>query len=183
MPLKTTTTSRTDGLALWRIVAWLMLLLAAYGCLQYAVHASQLWHALQPLPAADTGDIAQLHKMLAWDVGYFAVAFVIVVVCAGAILRQGWARPALQAVAVLMALGWGLAGGLLLLSHWREFSEGVAMTNAQAPLDEASQLALAHVRRSFMMAMAVKAAAVPVLLWLAWWLGRPQIKAGFRTRR
>ncbi|HET6553466.1 MAG TPA: hypothetical protein VFG49_08015 [Dyella sp.] len=183
MPLKTNTAPRAEGFALWRIVAWLMLLLAAYGCLQYAVHASQLWRALQPLPASNTGDIAQLHKMLAWDIGYFTAAFVIVVVCAGAILRQAWARPALQAVAVLMALGWGFAGGLVLLSQWREFSQGVAMTNAQASLDEASQLALDHVRRSFMIAIAVKAVAIPLLLWLAWWLGRPQVKAGFRKLR
>ncbi|WP_243038667.1 hypothetical protein [Dyella sedimenti] len=179
------TTRRTpgEGLAPWRIVAWLLLLLAAYGCLQYTLHAERLWRTLAQLPTANTGDIAQLHKMLAWDVGYFMAAFALVVICAGAILRQAWARSALQLASVLLALAWGLAGGLLLLSQWREFSQAVQLTNDQAPLDEASRLALDHVRRSFYMALALKAVAVPVLLWLAWYLGRPQVRAGFRRPR
>lgn len=183
MLLKTRGAGRTDGLALWRIVAWLMLLLAAYGCLQYSVHAGQLWRVLQQLPAGNSGDAAQLYRMLAWDVGYFVIAFGVVVICAGAILRQAWARPALQVAAILLALGWGLAGGLMLLSQWREFSQGVAMTNAQAPLDPASLQALDHMRRSFLIAMATKAIAVPVLLWLAWRLGTPAVRAQFHARR
>lgn len=183
MLLKTGGAGRADGLALWRIVVWLMLLLAAYGCLQYALHGEQVWRMLQQVPAANTGDVWQLRKMLAWDAGYFTIAFGIVVICAGAILRQAWARPVLQMASLLLALGWGVAGGLMLLSQWREFSQGVALTNAQAPLDEASRLALEHVRRSFLLAMGTKAVAVPVLLWLAWWLGRPGIRAGFRRLR
>lgn len=175
--------ARFNGFALWRIVVWLILLLAAYGCLQYLLHAEQIWGVLGKLPAENTGDIAQLHKMLAWDVGYFVIAFALIVICAGVILRQAWARPALQAAAILLALGWGLAGGLMLLSQWREFSQGVELTNAQAPLDEASTMALAHVRRSFLIALATKAVAMPVLLWLAWCLGRPQVRAGFRKLR
>lgn len=174
---------RVDGFALWRIVAWLMLLLAAYGCLQYLVHGEQVWGVLKQLPPGNDSDLSQLRKMLAWDVGYFAIAFGVVVICAGAILRQAWARPALQVASILLALGWGVAGGLMLLSQWREFSQGVAMTNAQAPLDPASLQALEHVRRSFVIAMAAKAAAVPVLLWLAWWLGRVPVKAGFHELR
>ncbi|WP_201316054.1 hypothetical protein [Dyella sp. EPa41] len=183
MFLKMRGAGRAEGFALWRIVAWLMLLLAAYGCLQYAVHGEQVWGVLRQLPPGNAGDASQLRKILAWDVGYFVVAFGVVVVCAGAILRQAWSRQALQAVSVLLALGWGVAGGLMLLSQWREFSQGIAMTNAQAPLDPASLQALDHVRRSFVIAMAAKAVAVPVLLWLAWWLGRPAVKAGFRELR
>lgn len=183
MFLKLRGAGHADGLALWRIVAWLMLLLAAYGCLQYAVHGEQVWGVLKQLPPGNADDASQLRKILAWDVGYFVVAFGVVVVCAGAILRQAWSRPALQIVSVLLALGWGVAGGLMLLSQWREFSQGIAMTNAQAPLDPASLQALDHVRRSFVIAMAAKAVAVPVLLWLAWWLGRPTVKAGFHQLR
>ncbi|MDG2540024.1 hypothetical protein P5Y53_20275 [Dyella jiangningensis] len=179
MLLKMRGAGHADGFALWRIVAWLMLLLAAYGCLQYAVHGEQVWGVLKQLPPGNDSDAFQLRKILAWDVGYFVIAFGIVVICAGAILRQAWARPALQVASILLALGWGVAGGLMLLSQWREFSQGVAMTNAQAPLDPASLQALDHVRRSFVIAMAAKAAAVPVLLWLAWWLARPSVKAGF----
>lgn len=174
---------RRDGFSLWRIIVWLMLLLAAYGCLQYLLHAQQVWRTLQPLPASNTGDILELHKMLAWDVVYFIASFALVVICAGAILRQSWARVSLQAASVLLAVGWGLVGGVLLFAHWREFSQEVAMTDAQTSLDTASQMALAHMHRAFLMALAIKAACVPVLLWLAWWLGKPQVRAQFRKLR
>ena len=176
-------TGRREGFAFWRIFVWLILLLAAYGCLQYMAHATQLWNALKPLPASDTGDISQLQKMLAWDVLYFIGAFALVVICAGTILRQAWARAALQVACVLLAVGWGLAGGVMLFSQWREFSQAVAATNAQSSLDTASQLALDHMHRSFLIAMGVKIAGAPVLLWLAWWLGRPHIRSQFRKLR
>ncbi|AIF46744.1 hypothetical protein HY57_05450 [Dyella japonica A8] len=184
MPLAMRTeSSRHDGFAFWRILVWLILLLAAYGCLQYVTHAQQLWHALQPLPASDTGDIVQLQKMLAWDVLYFLAAFALVVICAGAILRQAWARSALQVACVLLAVGWGLVGGLMLFSQWHEFSQGVAMTNAQSSLDTASQMALAHMHRSFLIAMGIKVVGGPLLLWLAWRLGQPAVRQQFRTLR
>jgi len=174
---------RREGLTLWRIVVWLILLLAAYGCLQYLLHARQLWVTLRPLPASNAEDIGQLQKMLAWDVLYFAASFALVVICAGAILRQAWARVSLQVACVLLAVGWGLVGGVLLFAHWREFSQAVALTNAQDSLDQASQMALAHMRRSFLMALGIKLACIPVLLWLAWRLGLPQTRAQFRKLR
>jgi hypothetical protein len=176
-------TGRREGFAFWRLIVWLILLLAAYGCLQYMTHAQQLWHALKPLPASAEGDILQLQKMLAWDVSYFVVAFALIVICAGAILRQAWARTSLQVASVLLAIGWGLVGGLMMVSQWHDFSQAVAATNAQSSLDTASQLALEHLRRSFLIAMAMKAVGVPVLLWLAWRLGRPQVRAQFRKLR
>ena len=62
MPLMLRSETRRDGFALWRIVTWLILLLAAYGCMQYALHATQLWRVLQPLPESNTGDILQDRK-------------------------------------------------------------------------------------------------------------------------
>ena len=46
-----------------------------------------------------------------------------------------------------------------------------------------SQMAMAHMHRSFLIAVAIKFVGVPVLLWLAWWLGRPSVRAQFRSRR
>jgi hypothetical protein len=184
MPLMVRSEARPGhGFAFWRIAVWLLLLLAAFGCLQYVLHGTQVWRQLQPLPASDTGDILQLHKILAWDVLYFVGSFALVVICAGAILRQAWARPLLQAACLLLAVGWGLVGGVMLFSQWREFSQAVATTNAQSTLDAASQMALAHVHRAFLIAMAIKAVAIPVLIWLAWHLGRPPVRAQFRKRR
>ena len=174
--------ARSSGFAAWRILVWLMLLLAAFGCLQNAVHAQHLWDALRGHATLSDDATSQLHRMLAWDAGFFIAAFATVVVCAGAILHQAWARPALQVVAVALALAWGLVGGLASLSQWHDFSSAIALTNAQTPLNEAYQAAFAHVRRTFMVSLSLRALAVPVLLWLAWYLGRPQVRSQFRPR-
>lgn len=174
--------ARPSAFAAWRIVVWLMLLLAAFGCLQNATHGLHLWDALSANATLSDDATSQLHRMLAWDVGFFIAASVTVVVCAGTILHQGWARPVLQVVAVALALAWGLVGGMASLSHWHDFSSAIALTNAQAPLDAAHQAAFDHLRRTFMVSLSLRALAVPVLLWLAWYLGRPQVRAQFRQR-
>ncbi|WP_199100177.1 hypothetical protein [Dyella sp. ASV21] len=174
--------ARTDGFALWRILVWLMLLLAAFGCLQNALHAEQLWDALQGHATLNADATSQLHRMLAWDVGYFSAGFAVVVICAGVILHQGWARPAMQVAALALAVAWGLYGGFHALAQWREFSNAITLTNAQTPLDVASQAAFDHVQRTVMVSLALRALAVPVLLWLAWRLGRPAVRAQFRPR-
>lgn len=172
-----------ERFALWRIVVWLILLLSAYGCLQYLLHAQRVWHVLSTLPTSDSGDIAQLHTMLAWDMAYFVPSFALIVICAGVILRQAWARVALQAACVLLALFWGFIGGLHLHSQWHDFAQQVAMTNAAASLDEASRSAFDHQRNIFLITLATKVIGIPVLLWLAWRLGRPQVRAQFRALR
>jgi hypothetical protein len=45
-----------------------------------------------------------------------------------------------------------------------------------------SQMA-ALLPHSYLLALAMKAVAVPVLLWLAWRLGRPDVRARFMRRR
>ncbi|WP_114239007.1 hypothetical protein [Dyella sp. C9] len=174
--------TRAGGFALWRLVVWLMLLLAAYGCVQYGAHAEQLWQALQQQAPGNTEAISQLHGMLAWDAGYFVVAFAVLVICAGAILGQAWSRRTLQVIAVLLAVVWGLLGALQQFSQWRDFSRTVEMT-VQGPMDAAAQIALNHVRLSYLIAVAIRAVGVPVLLWLAWQLGRPQVRSFFHGRR
>jgi hypothetical protein len=174
--------ARPDGFAAWRIVVWLMLLLAAFGCLQNGVHAQHLWDALRGHATLDDDATSQLHRMLAWDAGFFIVAFATVVICAGAILRQAWARPALQMIAVLLALGWGLLGGVTSLAQWHDFSNQIALTSAQQPLDATYQAAFDQVRRTFMVSLSLRVLAVPVLLWLAWYLSRPPVRAQFKLR-
>ena len=172
----------SQGIAAWRILVWLMLLLAAFGCLQNAVHAQHLWDALRDHATLRDDATSELHHLLAWDAGCFTAAFATVVICAGSILRQAWARPALQVAAVALALAWGVVGGLSSLSQWHDFSSAIALTNAQAPLNEAYQAAFAHMRRTFMVSLSLRVLAVPVLLWLAWYLGRPQVRSQFRER-
>ena len=179
MPLTTQRdASRTGTFAVWRIVVWLLLLLAAFGCLQYALHAQQVWGVLRTSGSAEA--ISHLRGVLAWDLAYFAGAFAIIVICAGAILRQAWSRVALQIAAVLLAV-WALVSGINLLAQWHNVDNAAALLQPGA--DEAAQQTLSRLRRSFEMAVGLKLLAVPVLLWLAWRLHQPAVREQFRPRR
>lgn len=139
---------------LWRVATWIVLLLAAFGGVLYLRH----------------GD---------WP--YLVGTFVVIVVCAGAILRQPWARQALRAAALLLAL-WALATGGLMLTQWGQFdvARAHAMTQPQSQL---LLLVIEQARRSFLLGLVFKALLVPLLLWLAWQLGRPSVRAQFVARR
>lgn len=156
------------GLAVWRIVVWLILLFAAFGCLQYVRHAGAVWTQLQLLPVANREAVTALRTMLAWDAAYLLAAFAVIVVCAGGILRQAWARPSLRWVSLLLAVWVAISGGLLL---------------AAMPADAAPATMLAQLPHSYLLALAMKVVAIPLLLWLAWRLGHPAVRAQFRSRR
>jgi hypothetical protein len=170
------------GLAIWRVLAWALLLLSALGCLQYVRHAQLVWEQLQGLAPAQPDAVAALRGMLAWDLAYLLAAFALIVICAGCILRQAWARPALRAASCLLAL-WALVSGGLLLAQWSSFDHASADAMAQLRNDATLQQALLHARRSYRIALVLKAVAVPVLLWLAWRLGTPATRAQFRSRK
>lgn len=169
------------GFAVWRVVTWLLLLLAAFGCVQYLSHAQLLWTQRQAL-ALDAGASATMRGMLAWDIAYFLAAFVMIVLCAGCILRQAWARPALRLASMLLAL-WMLASGGTMLAQWPAFERASAEALGQLHGDAVMQQALLHARHTYLVALVLKALAVPVLGWLGWRLGAPAVRAQFRSRR
>lgn len=166
--------------AAWRVVVWLLLLLTAFGCVQYFSHAELLWNQRTVL-ASNLEASAALRVMLAWDAAYLLAACVLIVLCAGCILRQAWARPALRVAAALLAL-WMLASGAAMLVQWPAFERASTDALGQLHGDVALQLALMHARHTYLAALVLKAVAVPVLLWLAWSLGRSLVHAQFRHR-
>jgi hypothetical protein len=169
---------RPDGFAAWRIVVWLMLLLAGFGCLQYVLHAQQVWGALQASGNAEA--TSHLRAVLAWDLAYLVGALAVIVICAGAILRQPWSRVALQVAAVLLAI-WALVSGVTLFAQWHNVDKAASLLQPGA--DEAAEQTLVRLRRNFEMAVGLKFLAVPALLWLAWRLSRPAVREQFRPRR
>ncbi|GAA0887650.1 hypothetical protein [Rhodanobacter soli] len=138
----------------WAVGPWVLLLFAALGFVQYLRHAEYI---------------------------YLAAALLVVVVCAGCILRQAWARPAMQVLAVLLAL-WALASGVLMLQQWGDFDTARQHALAQPQLGEVALWMIARAERTWQVGLALKAAAIPLLLWLAWQLGRPAVRAQFRPR-
>jgi hypothetical protein len=152
-----TTTSPTRRFAVWAIGPWLLLFIAAMGCLQYFQHA---------------------------DYAYLAAAMGIIVVCAGCILRQAWARNTMRVLAVLLAL-WALVTGIMMLQQWGDFERARqdAMTQQQPQLGEIALWLIARAKRTYAVGLALKAIAIPLLLWLSWQLGRPSVCAQFKKRR
>lgn len=173
--------SRPPRFAAWRVAVWLLLLLAAFGCVQYGRHASMVWAKSQLLAPGSTVAAATLQRMLAWDIVYLVAALVFVVLCAGCVLRQGWARVPMRWATAILAV-WVVATGVLLLVQYRQFDRASAEALAQLHADPTLQLALLHARWSYRMALGLKVVAVPLLLWLAWRLGVPAVRAQFRVR-
>ena len=173
--------SRGRRFMLWRVLVWLLLLLAAFGCVQYLTHAQLLWgqrHAYAP----DSTAVRTLYRLLAWDLAYLTAAFVLTVLCAGCILRQAWARAPLRVACGVLAL-WALVSGGMMLAQWPQFHRASAEALAQLGHDEILRNAVIHARRVYRITLGLKAVMVPVLLWLAWRLGTPAVRMQFRHRR
>jgi len=153
-------TARTDVMpprrfSVWMIGVWIVLLFAAMGAVQYLQHA---------------------------EYAYLLAALLIFVVCAGCILRLALARPAMQVLAVLLAL-WAVVSGVLMLQQWGDFEIARQHAQAQPQLGEVALWMIARAQRTWQVGLALKAIAIPLLLWLAWQLGRPAVRAQFKRRR
>lgn len=138
------------------IGVWIVLLFAAIGAVQYLQHA---------------------------EYAYLLAALLVFVACAGCILRLAWARPTMRALAVLLAL-WALVSGVLMLRQWGDFE--TARQHALAMQPQLAEIALwmvARARRTWQVGLVLKAIAIPMLLWLAWQLGRPAVRAQFKPHR
>ena len=144
-----------SGFSLWAIGLWVVLLLAGMGLVQYLRHGEYL---------------------------YLGAALVVIVVSAGCVMRQAWARPAMQVLAVLLAL-WALASGSWMLQQWGDFEIARQHALSQPQLGPAALWMIARAQRTWQVALALKGLAIPLLLWLAWVLGRAGVRGQFRSRR
>lgn len=173
---------RKPGFAWWRMLTWLLLLLAAFGGVQYIHHAQQVWGVMQALPPGDDQGAASLHIMLAWDLGYLAASLVVIAACAGCILRQAWARSALRVIALVLGV-WMAYRGILLWQQWQAFDAANAALLASGQVSTAAHMQLADLRRVLLLGLGLRVVAIPILLWLAWQLGQPAVRLQFRAFR
>jgi hypothetical protein len=186
MPLGVPSAQSTQQrrLDVWRVLVWLILLFSAFGCLQYLHHAQSVWDQLQALAPADSDGAEALHNMLGWDFGYLLAAFALIVICAGCILRQAWARSSMRVAALLLST-WFVVNGFFQLNKLRAIDANSAtlikQVQAQAVMAVEQTLATAH--RQYLLALLFETIATMLLLWLAWQLGQPSVRAQFRLRR
>jgi hypothetical protein len=172
--------SKKAGFAWWRIVAWVMLLVAGFGCVQYIQHAQQVWSVLQSLPPGD-GDTDTVHTILAWDAGYFLAAFAVIIASAGCILRQAWARPVLRVLSLLLAV-WLAYRAMLSWYQWRTLNNvrTVLVSMGHPTPEQTAQIH--HMQNAALISVGMGVLAVLALLWLAWQLGQPAVRLQFRAR-
>lgn len=147
--------SSSHRFAAWAIGPWVLLLVAALGGVQYLTHADYI---------------------------YLSAALMVIAVSAGCILRQGWARMAMRWMAVLLALWASISGGLML-QHWGDFEHARQQALAQPQLGEVVVWMIDRAQRTWQIGLALKGLVIPLLLWLAWMLGKPSVRAQFRQRR
>lgn len=146
---------RRRTFAAWALATWVILLLAAFAGVQYARHADWI---------------------------YLAAALGVIAACAGAILRQAWARGLLQLLCVLLAV-WTVVTGVWMAGQWDQFALARARALAQPQAAALWLWQIARDQRTWQVALGLKAAAVPLLGWLAWTLGRPAVRGQFHGRR
>jgi hypothetical protein len=136
----------------WSLSLWILLLLLAYAGLQYLQHG---------------------------DFVYLAVSFAAIVVCVGTILRQAWAHGPMRIVLLLLA-AYAIASGIVMLLHWGDFEKARQTALANPQFADVLLALNEQAKRVYMIALALKAIALPWLLWLAWALGRPTVAEQFR---
>ncbi|MDA3914887.1 hypothetical protein [Oleiagrimonas sp.] len=158
----------------FRILVWVILLLSAWGILQYVTHASHVLHALGRPATAH----AKLWWMLVWDAIYVLVAGVMLVATTGALMWRRWARGMLRGVCIGLAL-YSLASGVLLFAQWQSFSLASTDMMAQAVDPRIAHTLYLQARRITMVGLALKLVAVPLLGWVWWQLGTPSLRRRF----
>jgi hypothetical protein len=135
------------------IVVWLILLFAILGAVQYVAHAEDV---------------------------YVLASVVVMVVCVGCIARMRWARPTMRVLALLLAL-WSIATAVLMLRQWGDFEVARQHAQNEPQLREIALWMVARAERTWQVGLALKALAIPALVWLSWQLGRPHVRSQFRS--
>jgi hypothetical protein len=84
-------------------------------------------------------------------------------------------------VLALLLAAWALVTGGLMVAHWDQFEQARqhALTQPHADL---VLLVIEQARRSYLLGLVFKALLIPLLLWLAWRLGAPGVRAQFAPR-
>lgn len=139
----------------WMMVVWMVLLFAALGAVQYMARADYL---------------------------YLLASIIVIVVCAGCILRLHWARPTMRVLALLLAL-WSLVSAVLMLQQWGQFDVARQHVQSEPQLREVALWVIARAQRTWQVGIALKLLSIPALAWLSWQLGRPLVRAQFRSRQ
>lgn len=160
--------------AAWRIVAWLVMLLAAVGFVinaYIAVLSGGAIHDLTPEAIADGPDP---RIALAWALAYTIAAFAIMAISLSTLRWREWARRAMRVVAPLLMV-WAAYTAWVSFEQWQQIGAVLGQPGLPPEL-----LALGEKRRTILLAgLLLKVVSIPVLGWMAWALGTVPVRQQF----
>jgi hypothetical protein len=157
----------------WRIVVWLVMLLAAVGFVINGYASVVIAQAMATLSDAAAAEINPRIAM-AWSVGYALAAFVTMAVALATLRWREGARRAMRPIALLLA-AWAAWTAWIAFGQWQQL--GVVLGQAGLPPD---LLAAGTKHRTILfVGLMAKVVSVPVLAWLAWVLGTVRVRQQF----
>jgi len=159
----------------WRIVVWLVMLLAAVGFVintYGAILAANAIGALSAEAIAAGGPDPRI--VLAWSLAYAFAAFAVMALALGTLRWREWGRSAMRVVAGVLAI-WAIYTAAVAFHQ----SQEIAAVLTQAGLPPELLARGMKARSILMVGVVLKAVSVPVLAWLAWVLGSVSVRQQF----
>lgn len=166
--------SRARPFASWRIVVWLVMLLAAGGFVVNAYAAVVMAGAIGSLKGELPPGVTDPRIQLAWAIASSLLAFATMAVSLSTLRWMGWARDAMRVLALVLAV-LAIYTGYVMYAQWQQ----VGALLAQPGLPEQILAGLARQRTIMLVALILKVVSVPVLAWLFWVLGTPRVRRQF----
>lgn len=157
----------------WRIVVWLVMLLAAVGFVINGYASVVIGRAASGMSAADVADMNP-YVALAWSVGYALAAFATMVIALATLRWRERARGAMRVIAILLA-AWAAWTAWIAFGQWQQL--GVVLGQSGLPPD--LLMAGTKHRNILLIGLVLKAVSVPVLAWLSWALGTVRVRQQF----
>lgn len=158
----------------WRIVVWLVMLLAAAGFVLNGYAVVMIGQAVVSMSAEAIANGPDPRVQLAWAIGYTLIAFVVMVFALSTLRWREWARSGLRIVALVL-VAWAAYTAWIGYDQWQQM--GVVLSQPGLP---AEWVAIAGKHRAILLiGVVLKLVSVPVLGWLAWALGSVKVREQF----
>ncbi|HVI54617.1 MAG TPA: hypothetical protein VM621_06160 [Luteibacter sp.] len=165
---------RARPFALWRIVVWMVMLLAAVGFVinaNAAIVAAGAIGSFSPEAAAGAPDP---RLFMAWALVTTFGAFAVMALALGTLRWREWGRSYLRIAAGVLVV-WAIVTALLAFRQW----QAIGMELGQPGLPPDLMLRDMKMRSILVVGIVLKIVSVPVLAWLAWVLGRSSVRQQF----
>ena len=166
---------RPRPFAPWRIVVWLVMLLAAAGFVINSYASILIGHAVGAVSGdAIAAGAADPRIGLIWSLAYALAAFFVMALALGTLRWREWGRRAMRVVALLLMV-WAAYTAWVSYDQWQQLGAVLSQPGLPADLLMAGEK---H-RTILLIGLILKVVSVPVLAWLSWVLGSVSVRQQF----